>query len=556
MLSDIEISQQNKPAPIADIAKKAGISTNELELYGPYKAKISFEGLKRIEALTHKGKLVLVTALTPTPAGEGKSTISIGLADGLQAIGKKAMLALREPSMGPCFGLKGGATGGGHAQVVPMEEINLHFTGDIHAITAANNLLAAMIDNHIKQGNQLNLDVNNIFWQRCVDLNDRALREVNIALGSSINGTPRTDHFNISVASEIMAIFCLASNIADLKKRLQKIVIGKTVDGRYVTAGELNAHGAMAALLRDAIKPNLVQTLEKTPALVHGGPFANIAHGCNSIIATKTALKLADYVVTEAGFGADLGAEKFLDIKCPIAGLKPDAIVIVATIRALKMHGGVAKDNLKPENVEAVRGGFANLKAHIENVRKFGVPAVVAINQFVSDSIDEINAVKELCTECGAEAVLVSAWEHGGKGAENLAQKVVELVKQPNNYASLYDDNMSLKEKIETIATQIYHAGKVEFEPIAMKKIAEYETNGYEKLRVCIAKTQNSISADPKLIGAPSGFVLPVKDVRLSAGAGFVVVLTGNIMTMPGLPAKPAAEQIDVDDEGKISGLF
>ena len=556
MLSDIEISQQNKPEPISNIAEKIDIKADELEMYGPYKAKISFEGLARINKSANKGKLVLVTALTPTPAGEGKSTISIGLADGLKAIGKKSMLALREPSMGPCFGLKGGATGGGYAQVVPMEEINLHFTGDIHAITSANNLLAAMIDNHIKQGNILNLDIDNIFWQRCVDLNDRALRNVNIGLGGSVNGTPRTDHFNISVASEIMAIFCLAKDIADLKQRLKKIVIGKTKDGRYVRAEEINAHGAMAALLRDAIKPNLVQTLEKTPAFVHGGPFANIAHGCNSIIATKTALKLADYVVTEAGFGADLGAEKFLDIKCPVAELTPDAVVIVATVRALKMHGGVAKDSLKAENVEAVRKGFENLKAHIENIRKFGVPAVVAINQFVADSNDEINAVKELCSKCGIEAVLVSAWENGGKGAADLAQKVVELTKQKNNYAPLYDSEMPLREKIETISTKIYHAGKVEFEQVALQKIAEYEANGYGKLRVCIAKTQNSISADAKLIGAPSGFVLPVKDVRLSAGAGFVVVLTGNIMTMPGLPARPAAEQIDVDDNGKISGLF
>jgi len=556
MLSDIEISQQNKAAPITEIAEGIGIKTDELELYGTHKAKVSFDGLKRISSSAQCGKLVLVTALTPTPAGEGKSTISIGLADGLRKIGKKSMLALREPSMGPCFGLKGGATGGGYAQVVPMEEINLHFTGDIHAITAANNLLAAMIDNHIKQGNKLNLDTNNIFWQRCVDLNDRALREVNIALGGTINGTPRTDHFNISVASEIMAIFCLAKDIADLKQRLKKIIIGKTNEGRYVKAEEINAHGAMAALLRDAIKPNLVQTLEKTPAFVHGGPFANIAHGCNSIIATKTALKLADYVVTEAGFGADLGAEKFLDIKCPIAGIKPDAIVIVATIRALKMHGGIAKDNLKAENVDAVRKGFENLRAHIENIAKFRVPAIVAINQFVTDSKNEINAVKELCKEYGTEAILVSAWENGGSGAIDLAQKVVELSQQKNNYTPLYDDTMSLRSKIETIATKIYHAGKVEFEANALEKLAEYEANGYGNLRVCIAKTQNSISADAKLIGAPSGFVLPVKDVRLSAGAGFVVVLTGDILTMPGLPAIPAAEKIDVDDEGRISGLF
>ncbi len=556
MLSDIEISQQNKAAPITEIAEGIGIKTDELELYGTHKAKVSFDGLKRISSSAQCGKLVLVTALTPTPAGEGKSTISIGLADGLRKIGKKSMLALREPSMGPCFGLKGGATGGGYAQVVPMEEINLHFTGDIHAITAANNLLAAMIDNHIKQGNKLNLDTNNIFWQRCVDLNDRALREVNIALGGTINGTPRTDHFNISVASEIMAIFCLAKDIADLKQRLKKIIIGKTNEGRYVKAEEINAHGAMAALLRDAIKPNLVQTLEKTPAFVHGGPFANIAHGCNSIIATKTALKLADYVVTEAGFGADLGAEKFLDIKCPIAGIKPDAIVIVATIRALKMHGGIAKDNLKAENVDAVRKGFENLRAHIENIGKFRVPAIVAINQFVTDSKNEINAVMKLCKEYGTEAILVSAWENGGSGAIDLAQKVVELSQQKNNYTPLYDDTMSLRSKIETIATKIYHAGKVEFEANALEKLAEYEANGYGNLRVCIAKTQNSISADAKLIGAPSGFVLPVKDVRLSAGAGFVVVLTGDILTMPGLPAIPAAEKIDVDDEGRISGLF
>ena len=549
MLSDIEISQQNKAAPITEIAEGIGIKTDELELYGTHKAKVSFDGLKRISSSAQCGKLVLVTALTPTPAGEGKSTISIGLADGLRTIGKKSMLALREPSMGPCFGLKGGATGGGYAQVVPMEEINLHFTGDIHAITAANNLLAAMIDNHIKQGNKLNLDTNNIFWQRCVDLNDRALREVNIALGGTINGTPRTDHFN-------MAIFCLAKDIADLKQRLKKIIIGKTNEGRYVKAEEINAHGAMAALLRDAIKPNLVQTLEKTPAFVHGGPFANIAHGCNSIIATKTALKLADYVVTEAGFGADLGAEKFLDIKCPVAEIKPDAIVIVATIRALKMHGGIAKDNLKAENVDAVRKGFENLRAHIENIAKFRVPAIVAINQFVTDSKNEINAVKELCKEYGTEAILVSAWENGGSGAIDLAQKVVELSQQKNNYAPLYDDTMSLRSKIETIATKIYHAGKVEFEANALEKLAEYEANGYGNLRVCIAKTQNSISADAKLIGAPSGFVLPVKDVRLSAGAGFVVVLTGDILTMPGLPAIPAAEKIDVDDEGRISGLF
>lgn len=556
MLSDIEISQNNEPEPIVRIAQKAGIKENELELYGRYKAKISFDGLKRIHQSLKQGKLILVTAMTPTPAGEGKSTISIGLADGLRHIGKNAMLALREPSMGPCFGLKGGATGGGYAQIVPMEDINLHFTGDIHAITAANNLLAAMIDNHIKQGNALRLDVNNIFWHRCVDLNDRALRCINIGLGAKINGEPRSEHFDISVASEIMAIFCLAENIADLKQRLQRIVIGKDLDGRYVTAGELKAAGAMAALLKDAIKPNLVQTLEKTPALVHGGPFANIAHGCNSVIATKTALKLADYVVTEAGFGADLGAEKFLDIKCPAAGLKPDAAVIVATVRALKMHGGVAKDNLKSENIDAVRKGFDNLKTHIENVKKFGIPVIVAINRFVTDSEDEINIVKNMCAENKTEAVVTSSWELGGKGAEELAKKTIALTNDKNNYAPLYTKEMTLKNKIETIAARIYRAGKVEYSPEAETKLAEFEKRGYGNLAVCIAKTQNSISADAKLIGAPQGTTLPVKDVRLSAGAGFVVVLTGSIMTMPGLPLHPAAEQIDVDDDGKISGLF
>ena len=556
MLSDIEISQQNNLEPITKIAEKIGLNQDDLELYGKYKAKLSFDTINRLTSKKSSGKLILVTALTPTPAGEGKSTISIGLADGLQKIGKKSILALREPSMGPCFGLKGGATGGGYAQIVPMEEINLHFTGDIHAITAANNLLAAMIDNHIKQGNTLGLNPDEIRWNRCLDLNDRALREIQIALGSSVNGTPRGDHFDISVASEIMAIFCLAENLDDLKNRIKRIVIGKTFDGRYVTAGEINAHGAMTALLKDAIKPNIVQTLEKTPALVHGGPFANIAHGCNSVIATKTALKLADYVVTEAGFGADLGAEKFLDIKCRIANLKPDAAVIVATIRALKMHGGVAKDNLKEENVLAVKEGFANLKTHIENMQKYGLPIVVAINRFITDSADEIKAVEELCHQNGVEAIMVSSWEHGGEGAKELAQKVVEITNAPNNYAPIYDLNKTLKQKIETVAKEIYRAGKIEYSETATKKLAEFELNGYSNLPVCIAKTQNSISADAKLIGAPQGHLFEVKDVRLSAGAGFVVVLAGNIMTMPGLPAHPAAEKIDVDENGKITGLF
>lgn len=556
MFSDIEISQMNKPAHIVEIAKTVGLNEEDLELYGKYKAKIGTEKLQKLADKPLNGKLILVTAITPTPAGEGKSTISIGLADGLRHIGKKAMLALREPSLGPCFGLKGGATGGGFAQIVPMEDINLHFTGDIHAITAANNLLASMIDNHIKHGNKLEFDINQISWHRCLDLNDRALREIDIALGGTINGIPRTDHFDISVASEIMAVLCLAEDLADLKKRLAKIVIGRDTNGRYITAADIKAVGAMAALLKDAIKPNLVQTLEKTPALVHGGPFANIAHGCNSVIATKTALRLADYVVTEAGFGADLGAEKFFDIKCRSAGLSPAAAVVVATVRALKMHGGAAKDNLKEENIAALEAGFANLAVHLENIAKFGVPAIVAINRFVSDTEAEIETLQRLCRKSGAEAVLVQAWENGGKGAADLAQKVTELAEKKSDFAPLYDLSLPLKEKIETIATKIYRAGKVEFSEEAEKRLAEFEQKGYGNLPVCIAKTQNSISDDAKLYGAPQGYTLNVKSVRLSAGAGFVVVLAGNILTMPGLPAHPAAEQIDIDDTGRISGLF
>ncbi len=556
MLSDIEISQNSKLLPINEIANQIGISADELELYGRFKAKINWSGIRRINSSSRQGKLILITALTPTPAGEGKSTVAIGLADGLNYIGKRAILALREPSMGPCFGLKGGATGGGYAQVAPMEEINLHFTGDIHAISAANNLLAAMIDNHIKQGNELNLDINNIFWHRCVDLNDRALREINIALGGKINGLPRVDHFDISVASEIMAIFCLSQDIADLKQRLQKIVIGKDIAGGYVTADKLKAHGAMAALLKDALMPNLVQTLEHTPALVHGGPFANIAHGCNSIIATQTALKLADYVVTEAGFGADLGAEKFLDIKCPAAGIKPDAAVIVATVRALKMHGGVDKNDLKHENIAALRQGFANLQTHVENMRKFGLPVVVAINCFVSDTEKEKQVLHDLCSSIGVESVMTEAWEHGGRGAAELAKKVADFVNCPNSYAPLYAPELSLRQKIETIAKEIYRADRVEFSPLAANKLEEYQSQGYGHFPVCIAKTQNSISADAKLLGAPKGFELPIQDVRLSAGAGFVVAMAGNILTMPGLPAHPAAENIDVDSQGNICGLF
>ena len=556
MLSDIEISQQNQPEPIGRIAEKAGLCEEDLELYGRYKAKIGFAKLRELAAEPLKGKLILVTAITPTPAGEGKSTISIGLADALQLSRKKVMLALREPSLGPCFGLKGGATGGGYSQVVPMEDINLHFTGDIHAITAANNLLAAMIDNHIKQGNELHINPQSICWRRCLDLNDRALRNIEIAMGGSTDGLPRRDGFDISVASEIMAILCLAEDINDLKKRLSAIIIGKTYDGKYVTAGEIKAVGAMAALLKDAIRPNLVQTLAKTPALVHGGPFANIAHGCNSLIATKTALRLADYVVTEAGFGADLGAEKFFDIKCRAGGLEPAAVVLVATVRALKMHGGVDKDKLGEENAEALRKGFANLKIHLENLAKFGVPAVAAINRFATDSTAEITLLQELCAEAGVTAVTATCWENGGKGALALAFEVCRAVEEPNGFGPLYDDNLPLKEKISLIAKEIYRAGGVTFSDKAVSKLAEFESQGYGKLPVCIAKTQNSISDDPKRKGAPQGYNFTVNDVRLSAGAGFVVALAGNILTMPGLPQHPAAERIDVDENGVISGLF
>ena len=556
MLSDIEISQQNQPEPIERIAEKAGLCEEDLELYGRYKAKIGFAKLRELAAEPLKGKLILVTAITPTPAGEGKSTISIGLADALQLSRKKVMLALREPSLGPCFGLKGGATGGGYSQIVPMEDINLHFTGDIHAITAANNLLAAMIDNHIKQGNELHINPQSICWRRCLDLNDRALRNIEIAMGGSTDGLPRRDGFDISVASEIMAILCLAEDINDLKKRLSGIIIGKTYDGKYVTAGEIKAVGAMAALLKDAVRPNLVQTLAKTPALVHGGPFANIAHGCNSLIATKTALRLADYVVTEAGFGADLGAEKFFDIKCRAGGLEPAAVVLVATVMALKMHGGVDKDKLGEENPEALRKGFANLKIHLENLAKFGVPAVTAINRFATDSTAEITLLQELCAEAGVTAVTATCWENGGKGALALAFEVCRAVEEPNGFGPLYDDNLPLKEKISLIAKEIYRAGEVTFSDKALSKLAEFESQGYGKLPVCIAKTQNSISDDPKRKGAPQGYNFTVNDVRLSAGAGFVVALAGNILTMPGLPQHPAAERIDVDENGVISGLF
>lgn len=557
MLTDIEISQQNQPEPIVKIAEKIGLKPEDLEPYGNYKAKISYPKLKEIlNSPRPDGKLILVTALTPTPAGEGKSTVSVGLGDALHYIGKNVVIALREPSLGPCFGVKGGATGGGYSQVVPMEEINLHFTGDLHAITTANNLLAAVIDNHIQQGNAIGIDPRRISWKRCVDLNDRALRNIVIGLGTPADGMPRQDGFIITVASEIMAILCLSKDIADLKERLGNIVIGQTYDKRSILARELKVEGALAAVLKDALKPNLVQTLEKTPALLHGGPFANIAHGCNSIIATKTALKLADYVVTEAGFGADLGAEKFIDIKCRKAGLCPAAVVIVATIRALKMHGGVAKDALKAENVEALAKGFTNLQTHIENMQKYGVPAIVAVNRFVDDTAAEIAKLQELCAQLGTKAVLSDGWAKGGEGVAGLAQAVVELCNQPSDFKFLYEDEMPLADKIRTIATKIYRADDVDFAPLALQKLERYTAEGYGKLPVCIAKTQNSISHDKNLLGAPSGYKLPVRDVSLSAGAGFVVVFAGDIMTMPGLPKIPAAEKIDVDDNGIISGLF
>ena len=558
-MTDIEIAQKNKMIPITQVAEKIGIKQEQLELYGPYKAKITFEELKSLQEKATKkpGKLILVTAVTPTPAGEGKSTVSIGLADGLNKIGKKTVVALREPSLGPCFGVKGGACGGGYAQIVPMEDINLHFTGDIHAISIANNLIAALIDNHIQQGNILNIDPRTISWKRCLDLNDRSLRNIIIGLGGKIQGVPREDHFTIAVASEIMATVCLSKTITELKERIDRIVIGQNYNKENITFGQLKCTGAVAALLKDVIKPNLVQTLEKNPAFVHGGPFANIAHGCNSVNATLCALASGDYVVTEAGFAADLGAEKFLDIKCRSAGLKPNAVVIVATIRALKMHGGLAKTELSGENCQALEKGFENLKTHIENISKFGLPAVVAINKFITDTDKEISLLKDLCQKIGAKAVLSEGWEKGGQGTEELAKTVAEIADSGKaNYHPLYDLDLPLTEKIKTIAKEIYRAADVEFDSTALKKLKAFEEAGYGKLPVCIAKTQNSISHDPKLIGAPSGFTFPVRDVQLYAGAGFVVALAGDIMTMPGLPKAPAALNIDVDDNGIISGLF
>ena len=558
-MTDIEIAQKNKMIPVADVAAKIGITADKLENYGPYKAKITFDELHTLQEKASKnpGKLILVTAVTPTPAGEGKSTVSIGLADGLNKIGKKTVVALREPSLGPCFGVKGGACGGGYAQIVPMEDINLHFTGDIHAISIANNLIASLIDNHIQQGNALNIDPRTITWKRCLDLNDRALRNIIIGLGGRMQGVPREDHFTIAVASEIMAIVCLSKTISELKERIDRIVIGQNYNKENLTFGQLKCTGAVAALLKDVIKPNLVQTLEKNPAFVHGGPFANIAHGCNSVNATLCALATGDYVITEAGFAADLGAEKFLDIKCRSAGLKPSAVVIVATIRALKMHGGVAKTDLSTPNCQALEKGFANLKTHIENIAKFGLPSVVAINKFITDTDEEIALIEKLCESVGSKAVLSEGWGKGGEGTTELARTVVEIADSGKaNYHPLYELNLPLAEKIKKIATEIYRAANVEFEPAALKKLKAFEDAGYGNLPVCIAKTQNSISHDPKLINAPSGFTFPVRDVQLYAGAGFVVALAGDIMTMPGLPKAPAALEIDVDDKGVISGLF
>ena len=555
-MTDIEIAQAAKAEHITKIAERAGIPEEYLELYGSNKAKISPELFRTLEG-KKQGKLVLVTAITPTPAGEGKTTTTIGLADALRRIGKKPVVALREPSLGPVFGIKGGAAGGGYAQVIPMEDINLHFTGDFHAIGAANNLLAAMLDNHIYQGNALGIDPRRITWRRCVDMNDRQLRNVVDGLGGRVNGTPREDGYDITVASEIMALLCLASDISDLKERLSRIVVGYTYDERPVTAGDLHAQGAMAALLRDAIKPNLVQTLEGTPALVHGGPFANIAHGCNSVTATKAAMALGDYAVTEAGFGADLGAEKFLDIKCRLAGLRPSAVVIVATVRALKMHGGLAKSELGKEDLAALEAGMPNLLRHVKNIREvYRLPAVVAVNRFPTDTDAEIELIIEKCRALGVNVELSTVWADGGAGGESLAREVVRLCEEENDFTFAYPSDMPIAEKIEAVVKKVYRGDGVSFTPQAEKEIARLEELGYGNVPVCIAKTQYSFSDDPLKLGAPEGFTVTVKKVKISAGAGFAVVLTGDIMTMPGLPKLPAAERIDIDENGVISGLF
>ena len=556
MKTDIEIAQEATMEPIVTVAAKLGIGEEDLELYGRYKAKLSEEYIRSIQDRPD-GKLILVTAINPTPAGEGKTTTSVGLGEAFGQLGKKAVIALREPSLGPCFGIKGGAAGGGYAQVVPMEDLNLHFTGDFHAITSANNLLAALLDNHIQQGNELGIDTRQVVWKRCEDMNDRVLRNIVVGLGSKGDGTVREDHFVITVASEIMAILCLATDMKDLKERLSRIVVAYNFAGQPVTAGDLKAVGAMAALLKDAIKPNLIQTLEHTPAIVHGGPFANIAHGCNSVRATKTALKTADYVITEAGFGADLGAEKFFDIKCRMAGLKPDAVVLVATVRALKYNGGVPKEQLSEENLDALKKGIVNLEKHIENLQKFGVPVVVTLNSFVTDTLAETDFVRAFCEERGCEFALSEVWEKGGKGGIALAQKVLKtLEEKKSGFHVLYDQSLPIREKVEIVAREIYGADGVSWSPAAARQAKKLEELGFGGLPVCMAKTQYSLSDNPDLLGRPKGFEISVREIYVSAGAGFVVVLTGAVMTMPGLPKQPAAFGIDVDDTGRITGLF
>lgn len=555
MLSDIEIAQKAEMKPITEIGASIGIPAEDLENYGPYKAKLSLKFTKELEKKP-MGHLILVTAISPTPAGEGKTTTTVGLGQALAQLGKKAMICLREPSLGPCMGIKGGAAGGGYSQVVPMEDINLHFTGDLHAITAAHNLLAAMVDNHIQQGNVLGIDPRRVVWNRVMDMNDRVLRHIVVGLGGHANGVPRESGFDITVASEVMAILCLATSIRDMKERFAKIIVGYTYDNKPVTAGDIHAQGAMAALMKDALKPNLVQTLEHVPAFIHGGPFANIAHGCNSILATKTALHLADYVVTEAGFGADLGAEKFLDIKCRFAGLKPDAAVLVATIRALKMNGGKAKNELTESDPEAVKRGLPNLLRHVTNLKKFGLPIVVALNMFPSDTAEEKKVIEDACREEGVPVAESTVFVDGGKGGLDLGRKVLEAIDKGSAYKPLYDLDLSLKDKIETIAKNIYGAANVQYDSAAEKELKHIEEMGFRNVPGCIAKTPVSFSDDPAKLGAPSGFTLHVREVKISAGAGFVVVLTGKVMTMPGLPKRPAAERIDVDDDGNITGLF
>lgn len=554
-MTDIQIAQQAKMLPIREVVEKIGVSEDDIEMYGKYKAKFTEEFLQKLESKPN-GKLVLVTAINPTPAGEGKTTISVGLGQALNKVGKKTIIALREPSLGPCFGIKGGAAGGGYAQVVPMEDLNLHFTGDFHAITSANNLLAALLDNHIQQGNELQIDTRQILWKRCIDMNDRVLRNIVVGLGAKADGVVREDHFVISVASEVMAVLCLATDSNDLKERLSKIIVAYNYNGDPVTAGDLKAVGSMAALLKDAIKPNVIQTLEHTPAIVHGGPFANIAHGCNSVRATKAALKLGDICVTEAGFGADLGAEKFMDIKCRLSGLEPDCIVLVATIRALKYNGGVKKDELSSENMDALKKGIVNLEKHIENLKLFGVPVVVTLNAFVSDTEKELDFVKEFCQKLGCRFALANVWEKGGEGGIDLAYKVIEALDEPKSFQPLYSDELSIKDKIFEIATRLYGSDGVNYTPAATRAIDKIEKMGFGHFPVCMAKTQYSLSDDQTKLGRPSGFKINVRDVYVNAGAGFVVVITGAIMTMPGLPKTPAAYNINVDESGAITGLF